>query len=49
MSTLSHSGVVGGSSAPPELIRMIISKLNMRELVVSGGRAGLWVGQVRTG
>ncbi|XP_019494166.1 PREDICTED: acyl-CoA synthetase family member 2, mitochondrial [Hipposideros armiger] len=30
-------GVIAGSSAPPELIRAIINKLNMKELVVAYG------------
>ncbi|XP_060059686.1 medium-chain acyl-CoA ligase ACSF2, mitochondrial isoform X2 [Erinaceus europaeus] len=30
-------GVIGGSSAPPELIRAMINKLNMKELVVAYG------------
>ena len=38
VSPLSDSGVIGGSPASPELIRAIINKLNMKELVVSGGR-----------
>ncbi|KAF0875168.1 ACSF2 synthetase, partial [Crocuta crocuta] len=33
-------GVIAGSPAPPELIRAIIDKLHMKELVVSGGSAG---------
>lgn len=37
VSPLSDSGVIAGSPAPPELIRAIINKLNMKELVVSGG------------
>lgn len=30
-------GVIGGSSAPPELIRSMVNKLNMRDLVVGYG------------
>lgn len=36
VSPLSDSGVIAGSPAPPELIRAIINKLNMKEMVVSG-------------
>lgn len=36
VSPLSDSGVIGGSTVPPELIRAIINKLNMKEIVVSG-------------
>ncbi|XP_034882754.1 medium-chain acyl-CoA ligase ACSF2, mitochondrial isoform X4 [Mirounga leonina] len=32
-----HNGVIAGSPAPPELIRAIIDKLNMKELVVAYG------------
>ncbi|XP_025136116.3 medium-chain acyl-CoA ligase ACSF2, mitochondrial isoform X2 [Bubalus bubalis] len=37
VSPLSNSGVIAGSPAPPELIRAIINKLNMKELVVAYG------------
>lgn len=48
VSPLSDSGVIAGSPAPPELIRAIINKLNMKELVVSRGR-GWGGGQARAG
>uniref|UniRef100_A0A2K5E6P9 Medium-chain acyl-CoA ligase ACSF2, mitochondrial n=2 Tax=Aotus nancymaae TaxID=37293 RepID=A0A2K5E6P9_AOTNA len=32
-----YGGVIGGSPAPPELIRAIIDKLNMKELVIAYG------------
>lgn len=37
--SLSDSGVIAGSPAPPELIRAIITKMNMRELVVSSNQS----------
>lgn len=40
VSSFSDPGVIAGSPVPPELIRAIINKMNMKELVVSGGRAG---------
>lgn len=50
VSLLSDSGVIAGSPAPPELIRAIIDKLNMKELVVSGSWAGAaGRGQARPG
>ena len=37
VSPLSNSGVIAGSPAPPELIRAIINKLNMKEEARGGG------------
>lgn len=45
VSPLSDSGVIAGSPAPPELIRTIIDKLNMKDLVVSGRKPGWGRGQ----
>lgn len=45
VSPLSDSGVIAGASAPPELIRAMIDKLNMKELVVSGRWLGCGYGQ----
>ncbi|XP_030663812.1 medium-chain acyl-CoA ligase ACSF2, mitochondrial [Nomascus leucogenys] len=39
-------GVIAGSPAPPELIRAIINKINMKDLVVSGDRGPGWAGGI---